>query len=646
MADEIKNCYLVNAPAGSGKTTSIKSMIKNVISTKPNDNLLCITYTNRAADELAKDFTMKNIFIGTIHSFLNNFMRRYFAHSDILKLYFEEYGDKINARILNKENKENIQEGNNKYVEKNGELSYEIVKKNIHEIYYNESSFNSLYYGGLCHDDLISFSKLIFDRYPIIRKRIVSKYQYVFIDEYQDTMADVLKIFFESVVGTNCELYLFGDKMQQIYKNYDGSFEKEFSHFDTSISLNRNYRSSSEIVNILNNIYNDKVFVQTSALRTENDNELDQPLAIFSNDVEKSLNNILSKTPNILVLYLLNKSRFAAIGAANLYVSFSHMERYSYEKNYAVILTSTYTDNPDPLLRLLYCLMEMFKYYQEKQYGVIIQELKFNSPRIFCSSMINIKSHSDKLKLGNCFEQVFTNLNKEISISEYLYLLKETGLVNKEYIEELINDLDYKTVLTVSINEPKCIFNYLSDPKVSTQHGVKGESHDSVVFVADDSNNIPIVHMYSFFDMFSKIPVSLTTFNSFYYDYLTQLNSIEREINMKLNKLNSVKFNENKEKLLSSAENIMNRFQGNLYFEFLCKKKFSEFLNKPNVTKAQECYKVSTVYGVLSAYKLFYVGCSRARKRLTVLINISKIKGSMDAQKAKFEELGFITQME
>lgn len=208
MADEIKNCYLVNAPAGSGKTTSIKSMIKNVISTKPNDNLLCITYTNRAADELAKDFTMKNIFIGTIHSFLNNFMRRYFAHSDILKLYFEEYGDKINARILNTENKENIQEGNNKYIEKNGGLSYEIVKKNIHEIYYNESSFNSLYYGGLCHDDLISFSKLIFDRYPIIRKRIVSKYQYVFIDEYQDTMADVLKIFLkvllEQIVSCIC----------------------------------------------------------------------------------------------------------------------------------------------------------------------------------------------------------------------------------------------------------------------------------------------------------------------------------------------------------------------------------------------------------------------------------------------------------
>lgn len=43
MANVIKNCFLVNAPAGSGKTTSIKAMIKDVISKNPNDNILCIT---------------------------------------------------------------------------------------------------------------------------------------------------------------------------------------------------------------------------------------------------------------------------------------------------------------------------------------------------------------------------------------------------------------------------------------------------------------------------------------------------------------------------------------------------------------------------------------------------------------------------
>lgn len=216
MADAINNLFLVNAPAGSGKTTSIRAMVKDVMSKNPNDNILCITYTNRAAEELSKDFKEKNIFVGTIHSFLNNFVKRYFSHSDILALYFEEYGERIKERIQNPDCKEHIDKSNEKYIEEYGKLDYETVKSNIKTISYNESSYNSLYYGGLSHDDLISFSKLIFDRYPILQKRISYKYQYIFIDEYQDTMADVLKIFYKSVACTQCKLYLFGDRMQQI----------------------------------------------------------------------------------------------------------------------------------------------------------------------------------------------------------------------------------------------------------------------------------------------------------------------------------------------------------------------------------------------------------------------------------------------
>ncbi|KNZ40185.1 UvrD-helicase domain-containing protein, partial [Acetobacterium bakii] len=73
MADSLKNCFLVNAPAGSGKTTQIKAMVKKCILENPRDNILCITYTNRAADELSRDVDAKNVFIGTIHSFLNSF---------------------------------------------------------------------------------------------------------------------------------------------------------------------------------------------------------------------------------------------------------------------------------------------------------------------------------------------------------------------------------------------------------------------------------------------------------------------------------------------------------------------------------------------------------------------------------------------
>ncbi len=88
----------------------------------------------------------------------------------------------------------------------------------------------------------------------------------------------------------------------------------------------------------------------------------------------------------------------------------------------------------------------------------------------------------------------------------------------------------------------------------------------------------------------------------------------------------------------------MTKFEGNPYFEFLCMEKYRQFLSKPGVTKARDCLKESTVFGVLSAYKLFYVGCSRARRNLTILLDRSKIKGDFEVQKTKFIEIGFTIQ--
>lgn len=63
MANEIKeNIFLVNAPAGSGKTTEIRKMVDTHLREYPEDNILCITYTNRAADELSIDIESDKVF--------------------------------------------------------------------------------------------------------------------------------------------------------------------------------------------------------------------------------------------------------------------------------------------------------------------------------------------------------------------------------------------------------------------------------------------------------------------------------------------------------------------------------------------------------------------------------------------------------
>ena len=73
----------------------------------------------------------------------------------------------------------------------------------------------------------------------------------------------------------------------------------------------------------------------------------------------------------------------------------------------------------------------------------------------------------------------------------------------------------------------------------------------------------------------------------------------------------------------------------------ICLDKYVEYLDKPGVTKARECLKENSVLGILSAYKLFYVGCSRARRNLTILLDRSKLQGDVPWQKEKFKELGF-----
>ncbi len=642
MADAVKNCFLINAPAGSGKTTQIKSLVHKLMLENPKDNILCITYTNRAAEELAGDLKSEHIFVGTIHSFLHSFMKRYFAHSEILRLYFERYGESIEQRIENASDDAHISESNERYKEKYGHLDYETVQRNITEIFYNESSFNSLYYGGLCHDDLVSFSKYVFDHFPVIRRRISLRYQHIFIDEYQDTMADVLNIFYDAVAETNSQLYLFGDRMQQIYRNYDGSFEERFASFDIR-KMTTNYRSVTEIVDILNRLYNDSEFDQDNSDDMKRVKPDFPPRVIITSDVSSVLSRLQKNDPDTLVLYLLNKERFSAIGASNLFQAFSKMKKYSYGRSYSAIdvLTASYAENPDPLLKLTYCVTRMAKDFQKRQYGPIIQTLKSNKS-MFCQEICGIKNHSNKIRLFHNLTLVFAVIQDEKkTISDLLLSLVETSLADETYMGNVLADTENEAALAVPAIELLRVMDYLDNPKISTQHGVKGESHNSVVFVADDSCSVPIVYMYRFFDLLCQVPVSLQSFNQFYYAYVKELADLKNTIKMKIRELKSADYNQHEYEILQKANSIVEHFSDNPYFQHICQNKYAEYLNKPGVTKARECLNASNVLGILSAYKLFYVGCSRARRNLTILLDSSKLQGNVPRQKGKFEELGF-----
>lgn len=647
MAGTMNNKFLINAPAGSGKTTSIRKQLKAILLEDPTARILCITYTNRATEELGKDLDKTNVTICTIHSYINELISPFYKAKAIVELYWSIFNSRIVERIENKNADPNVTDSNNHYIEKFGALDVNTVKENLTEISYGETPFTSLYYGRLSHDDLLLFAYLAIERYPNILRKIGDKFDYIFIDEYQDTSAFVLKMFYAAVKNRpNVKLFLLGDRMQQIYQNYDGTFEKEFEEFDTSLKLETNYRSSPEIVDILNKIYNDNNFRQ-NASEENNDKHPDfAPKIIISDTIDKTVEKIQADFPDILTLHLMNKEKYSEIGAINLYNCFVSMEMYSFGKKYSAsdVLSNLTDENPDVLMRFLFFVIEIIDFYKQSNYGVVISKCK-KQTNFFNPSVLSIQRNSDKQVIKAMFDGIIEVCSAEdCKIKECLNAFQSFGLIKAKLIESVFENAEYNEVLDIRLSEVKNIYAYINRPTISTQHGVKGESHQSVVLVAADSFNTPNVRMYDFFNLWAHNNFSLTEFEELYYEYLKIISDVYRRIGKKTSDLNSEDFKNGdsiKTILDESAAAVLEKFKDNSLFQFLLKSDFEKYLEKHNVTAARNTFKRTKIEGILTAYKLFYVGCSRARMNLIVIVDKNKVSNYEDQFIEKAEWAGF-----
>lgn len=644
MADAIvENLFLVNAPAGSGKTTWIRKNVRKYLLQNPTDNVLCITYTNRAAEELGKDVDSNRVYFGTIHSFINDFIGSFFSHESILELYWEVYKNQIVERIENISQNGNWAESNMRYIEKYGGLTPEIVRSNITMISYNQAPFNSLYRGALGHDDLISFTRLAVERFPVIKKKISDKYQVVFIDEYQDTATDVLQIFYSSMIGKKSKLYLLGDKMQQIYRNYNGEFETYFNIFNKSINLSVNYRTTPKIVSILNKIYNDECYKQTAYEKNKDENMDFLPEVRIVTDIEKNVSELMEQYKDSLILYLSNKSRFYNIGVGELYDAYSGMEKYSFGKKYNAVdvLTKEEIRENDALLSFLFTVNIIVDYFTKEFYGEVFRIIRKAGTYFNCEKF-SIRKHIDKRLVKDKLDDIVALYNElSTTVDDFLSLCVEKKYIREEFYSAVIEENDYQLVKNVKVQEVKVLADYMSDPKISTQHGVKGESHDTVVFVADNSRSNPVVHMSKFFEMWSNIDITLSEFDAFYYIYSQMLNQIENKIGMKCSQLKADTYISVASIIDEELQAFTKKNETNPYYIQLLKVKMDKYFGKKNVTNVKECLKEGTVYGPLCAYRLFYVGCSRAKRNLVIMINKKDIEGFEDKLRNKLMITGF-----
>ena len=300
-ADTIEGPVLILAGAGSGKTRSITYRMANMVENYGLDpkTILAVTFTNKAAREMKERVTgllgkkkSKGITLSTFHSLALKILRAeieklgysknftIFDTADQMSLIREALnsyqGEKsfdrksILAQIGKLKSAGISSEEFSRTDNFNTDLDYDLATEHCYQFYTDKMKF----YNVIDFDDIILLTVKLFKLYPEIAEKYSRRYQYIMVDEYQDTN----QLQFSMILGltsTHNNLCVVGDDDQSIY-SFRGAditnilnFEKHFSGC-TVIKLEENYRSTEPILNLANNVIKENKRRKEKSLRTSN----------------------------------------------------------------------------------------------------------------------------------------------------------------------------------------------------------------------------------------------------------------------------------------------------------------------------------------------------------------------------------------
>ncbi|PWH86752.1 UvrD-helicase domain-containing protein [Brumimicrobium oceani] len=242
LIDDEKN-FLLSGGAGSGKTYSLVSVIRQVIEENPSVQVACMTYTNAAVKEIEERVNHKNLNVSTIHDFLWDNIKHF--QKELKKALVSLANDievsKISIKDINPvpENYfDNLDDG----------------------IQYKE--FLRMRDGIISHDELLILANYLFSSHPKLSSIVKDKYKFIFIDEYQDTNKYVVEIFLNHFKKSSKKniIGFFGDAMQAIYPEGIGSLAayKEDDLID-EIKKEQNRRNPQKVIDLANKLRTDGI---------------------------------------------------------------------------------------------------------------------------------------------------------------------------------------------------------------------------------------------------------------------------------------------------------------------------------------------------------------------------------------------------
>ena len=269
----VDGALLILAGAGSGKTKTITTRLAYLLSLGIDPaNTLTLTFTNKAASEM-RERALKMIendipsppLLLTFHKFGLIFLKLYIhllnrknnfviIDSDDQKKILKQISNDLPPNFMSKE----ISKYKNSFLtpEEVFALATEPNYKNMALIYDKYQKYlieNNL----VDFDDLLLLTYKILDENEDLAKSISQKYQYIMVDEYQDTN-EIQLLLLKKLCLTHNNICVVGDDDQSIY-GFRGANHKNILEFEKDfnakvIKLELNYRSTNQILNAANSL--------------------------------------------------------------------------------------------------------------------------------------------------------------------------------------------------------------------------------------------------------------------------------------------------------------------------------------------------------------------------------------------------------
>ena len=289
---------LVLAGAGSGKTTVLVNRIAYMISEKHIRpwNILAITFTNKAAREMKDRIerllgdTAKDMWIGTFHSVCVRILRScidLLGYSRDFVIY-----DTADTKTVMKECLRELDIDEKSFPVRNvlsiisnakNDLMDAATFENVYKSDYRMSIIAKIYYryqtklrknNAVDFDDIILNTVKILSENPDVLSKYQDKFQYILVDEYQDTNNSQY-LLINLLAQANKNLCVVGDDDQSIYKFRGANignilnFEDDYSDVQ-KITLDQNYRSTQNILDAANSVISNNKGRMGKSLWTSN----------------------------------------------------------------------------------------------------------------------------------------------------------------------------------------------------------------------------------------------------------------------------------------------------------------------------------------------------------------------------------------